>query len=82
MALLTVDGNVRGHRTPATNLDRVTELLGTRWLTHDAVIRVDMLLLEPLSDIRNGAHGITFLIGGDQEANRALKLRMGRDKAL
>ena len=74
MALLAVDDQRAGERTPAADLDAVAELGHVARLAQHAMIEFFAALGRPLQKFDGAVDGDVLLIARDQERDRALRL--------
>ena len=68
--------SVPGQRAAAAVLDHVAEAVDRRWLADDAVVERLARGAQPIDDAHRAVDGGTFLVGGDQQRDRPLVLRV------
>ena len=82
VALLAEHGERAVERSAPAVLERVAQCLYTRRLTHQTAIDLFAARLQPFNYLHRAVHRRAFLVGGDEQADRALVVRMLRDKIL
>ena len=82
MALLAVHGEGAAERTAAAILDHIPEQGGARRLTDDAPVQALVTLAQALDHCLGAVLRRAFFVAGDQEADRALVVRVVGDEAL